>query len=110
MVSREATCNLSISIYNIRIDFFPVILKTNERPIGSSGYYDSTVDIDSSEIYKLKPATAKSREYGPFSNGVRILCAFRDMSVSSSSSNSSSDFKWDGSWFGHPGNELIDLV
>jgi len=40
----------------------------------------------------------------PFLNGVRILCAFRDLSIPRSA------FQWDGVWFGHPGTELIDEV
>ena len=38
----------------------------------------------------------------PFAQGVRILCAIRDLSVPKSA------FVWDGSWFGHPGTQLID--
>jgi hypothetical protein len=37
-----------------------------------------------------------------FLDGTRILCAVKELS------NPSSSFQWDGSWFGHPGTELID--
>jgi uncharacterized protein YbbC (DUF1343 family) len=37
-----------------------------------------------------------------FLDGTRILCAVRELSTPLSS------FQWDGSWFGHPGTELID--
>ncbi|KAJ1434306.1 hypothetical protein B484DRAFT_394092 [Ochromonadaceae sp. CCMP2298] len=39
----------------------------------------------------------------PFADGVRILCVIRDLSSPSDA------FQWDGSWFGHPGTELIDF-
>jgi hypothetical protein len=39
----------------------------------------------------------------PFVSGVQVLCAIRDLS------NPSDAFQWDGSWFGHPGTELIDF-
>lgn len=37
-----------------------------------------------------------------FLDGTRILCAVKELS------NPASSFQWDGSWFGHPGTELID--
>lgn len=37
-----------------------------------------------------------------FLDGTRILCALKELSDPPSS------FQWDGSWFGHPGTELID--
>ena len=37
-----------------------------------------------------------------FYSGTLILTALRDISTPSSA------FEWDGSWFGHPGTELID--
>lgn len=40
--------------------------------------------------------------FAPFAAGVRILCAIRD------EAEPKSDFQWDGSWFGHPGPQLID--
>jgi uncharacterized protein YbbC (DUF1343 family) len=39
----------------------------------------------------------------PFAAGVQILCAIRDLSSPADA------FQWDGSWFGHPGTELIDF-
>ena len=39
----------------------------------------------------------------PFANGIKVLCAIRDLS------NPPDAFQWDGSWFGHPGTELIDF-
>lgn len=38
----------------------------------------------------------------PFAAGVQVLCAMRDLSTPADA------FQWDGSWFGHPGTELID--
>lgn len=37
-----------------------------------------------------------------FLDGTKILCALKSLS------NPSASFEWDGSWFGHPGTELID--
>ncbi len=37
-----------------------------------------------------------------FATATYILCAIRDLSTPPES------FVWDGSWFGHPGTELID--
>jgi uncharacterized protein YbbC (DUF1343 family) len=34
---------------------------------------------------------------------VQVLCAIRDLS------NPADAFQWDGSWFRHPGTELIDF-
>lgn len=39
-----------------------------------------------------------------FLSGTRILCAVRDIS------SPPEEFVWDGSWFGHPGSQLIDQV
>merc|ERR1711871_665889 len=38
--------------------------------------------------------------YSPFSDSVRILVTCRNLGQA--------NFQWDGSWFGHPGNVLID--
>ncbi len=43
-----------------------------------------------------------SSSVGGFAYGVRILCALRDLA------DPKDAFAWDGSWFGHPGTELID--
>ena len=37
-----------------------------------------------------------------FLSGTKILCAVRDLATPPGA------FVWDGSWFGHPGTELID--
>lgn len=39
-----------------------------------------------------------------FASGIAVLCAFRDLAEPPEA------FQWDGSWFGHPGTELIDQV
>lgn len=39
----------------------------------------------------------------PFAAGVAVLCAIRDLAQPAEA------FQWDGSWFGHPGTELIDF-
>lgn len=44
-----------------------------------------------------------SYNQSPFASGVRILCTIRDLASPASA------FAWDGSWFGHPGTELIDF-
>lgn len=51
---------------------------------------------------KEEDGAVDTRIDGPFANGVRILCAIRDLA------QPSDDFQWDGSWFGHPGSQLID--
>lgn len=44
----------------------------------------------------------KTGTHSPFAAGVQILCAIRDLAQPADA------FYWDGSWFGHPGTELID--
>ena len=39
-----------------------------------------------------------------FLSGTKILCAVRDLA------SPPEEFVWDGSWFGHPGSQLIDQV
>jgi hypothetical protein len=40
--------------------------------------------------------------FGDFKSATIILSILKELSIPSSS------FIWDGSWFGHPGTELID--
>ena len=58
-----------------------------------SAHYPSTITTTTTD-------TASS---SPFAAGVQVLCAIRDLAVPSDA------FQWDGSWFGHPGTELIDF-
>lgn len=47
-------------------------------------------------------STSETLSHDIFLEGTRILCAVKELSDPQSS------FQWDGSWFGHPGTELID--
>jgi uncharacterized protein YbbC (DUF1343 family) len=54
------------------------------------------------DTHRCEPIGETQALQNIFLDGTRILCAVRELSDPPSS------FQWDGSWFGHPGTELID--
>lgn len=65
--------------------------------------YNNTVVAGAQWIHspsRCQPSTIAPSSI--FLEGTRILCALKELSDPPSS------FQWDGSWFGHPGTELID--
>lgn len=65
----------------------------------------ATVDTTSGSTSTTTSTTSTpgSINESPFASGIRVLCAIRDLSTPADA------FYWDGSWFGHPGTELIDF-
>ena len=59
----------------------------------------STASAVSSDL----PTITARVNTSPFADGIKVLCAIRDLSTPADA------FQWDGSWFGHPGTELIDF-
>jgi hypothetical protein len=53
-------------------------------------------------IHNSKRCQPSAGHQDLFLDGTRILCAVKELSTPLTS------FQWDGSWFGHPGTELID--
>lgn len=87
--------------------YIPTWNKYNNTVVpGVQWLVDRTLSVENSD-----PSSSSSSHSGsidalrsPFASGVQILCAFRDLA------NPKESFQWDGSWFGHPGTELIDQV
>lgn len=74
--------------------FSPTFSKYNGTTVAGAQWFESSrkcgVNRSAPEISSI------------FTQGTVILVAVKNLSVPSES------FVWDGSWFGHPGTELID--
>jgi uncharacterized protein YbbC (DUF1343 family) len=75
--------------------FQPTFSKYNGTAVPAAQWLHERMDLS-------VPVPRSSRSMTPFAAGVHVLVNLRRLSSPIES------FVWDGSWFGHPGTELID--
>lgn len=74
----------------------------NETIAGVQWLVERTLSSAASDGAAAAAAAADGVAYTPFATGTAILCAAARLAQPVGA------FQWDGSWFGHPGSELID--
>lgn len=89
----------------------PTFSKYNGTTIAGAQWVHDSLNCQQSQIYedfdiiendKNTYKLQSTKQNNIFLDGTRILYALKNLS------NPPTSFQWDGSWFGHPGTELID--
>ena len=73
----------------------------SSSPSSSSSFSFSSSSSSVSSSSSSVSSFSSSPGAGHFRSALRILVALKDLSPDGA-------FQWDGSWFGHPGTQLID--
>ncbi|CAE7704570.1 ybbC [Symbiodinium microadriaticum] len=84
--------------------FQPTFSKYNGTTVPGAQWFDSSSRC-AQDTVSLPTTSIPHSKFGAmstFAEGTAILIATKDLSLPADS------FQWDGSWFGHPGTQLID--